>query len=71
MDTSDTNFSSIDRFRLPNENDQQWLYRQQFIKTFQNEYNEEKLLCLSQCYTNMKCLGCKYYIYDYMIPIYS
>ncbi|CAF2068217.1 unnamed protein product [Rotaria magnacalcarata] len=65
MDTTDTNQSmitkfNVDRFRLPNESDQQWLYRKQFIDAFRSDYDEERLLCLAQCYANTKCLGCKY-----------
>jgi hypothetical protein len=64
MDTTDPNQSittemfDADRFRLANESDQQWFYRKQFIETFRFEYNEERLLCLAQCYANTKCLGC-------------
>jgi hypothetical protein len=63
MDTTDKNqfltaTFDADRFRLTNESDQQWLYRKQFIEAFRFEYNEERLLCLAQCYANTKCLGC-------------
>jgi len=64
MDTSDQNQSSTtepfnaERFRLANESDQQWFYRKQFIEAFRSDYNEERLLCLAQCYANTKCLGC-------------
>ncbi|CAF0806322.1 unnamed protein product [Didymodactylos carnosus] len=50
----------IERFRSSSESDQQWMYRKLFIETYWNEYNEERLLCLAQCYANTKCLGCKY-----------
>ena len=50
---------NFDRFRLSNESDQQWQHRKQFIETFRFEYNEERLLCLAQCYANTKCLGCR------------
>ncbi len=65
MDISDNNPSitteafDADRFRLTNESDQQWFYRKQFIEAFRFDYNEERLLCLAQCYANTKCLGCK------------
>lgn len=65
MDTTDdhhslsTNTFDAERFRLTNESDQQWFYRKQFIETFRFEYNEERLLCLAQCYANTKCLGCR------------
>ena len=65
MDTTDsiqsmtTEEFNADRFRLANESDQQWFYRKQFIEVFRSEYNEERLLCLAQCYANTKCLGCK------------
>ncbi len=65
MDISDNNPSitteafDADRFRLINESDQQWFYRKQFIEAFRFDYNEERLLCLAQCYANTKCLGCK------------
>jgi hypothetical protein len=64
MDTTDKNQSTTsslfdaDRFRLTNESDQQWFYRKQFIEAFRFDYNEERLLCLAQCYANTKCLGC-------------
>ena len=64
MDTTDeyqlstaTTFDA-ERYRLSNESDQQWFHRKQFIETFRFEYNEERLLCLAQCYANTKCLGC-------------
>lgn len=63
MDTTDKNESmttkfDVDRFRLPNESDQQWFYRKQFIEAYRFEFNEDRLLCLAQCYANTKCLGC-------------
>lgn len=60
MDTGQAGSTAfdIDRFRLTNENDQQWHHRKQFIQAFRFEYNEERLLCLAQCYANTKCLGC-------------
>jgi hypothetical protein len=64
MDITDTNQSitaetfNADRFRLANESDQQWFYRKQFIEAYRFDYNEERLLCLAQCYANTKCLGC-------------
>jgi hypothetical protein len=64
MDTTDKNQSAaatfdVDRFRLANESDQQWFHRKQFIEVYRSDYNEERLLCLAQCYANTKCLGCK------------
>lgn len=66
MDTSNNQNLSIktetfnaEKFRLSNESDQQWFYRKQFIEAFRFDYNEERLLCLAQCYANTKCLGCK------------
>ena len=63
MDTTDENQSTtafdVDRYRLVNESDQQWVYRKQFIEAFRFDYNEERLLCLAQCYANTKCLGCR------------
>ncbi|CAF0792321.1 unnamed protein product [Adineta steineri] len=61
MDTTVLNqIFNVDKFRLTNESDQQWFYRKQFIQAYRNDYNEERLLCLAQCYANTKCLGCKY-----------
>ena len=63
MDTEDQNLLTsatfnVDKFRLSNESDEQWFYRKQFIEAYRFEYNEERLLCLAQCYANTKCLGC-------------
>ncbi|UJR33672.1 hypothetical protein I4U23_021104 [Adineta vaga] len=66
MDTTDKNSLlimstfDVEKFRLINETDQQWFYRKQFIEAYRFDYNEERLLCLAQCYANTKCLGCKY-----------
>ena len=62
MDTTDKNqlkaTFDVDKFRLANESDQQWFYRKQFIEAFRFDYNEDRLLCLAQCYANTKCLRC-------------
>lgn len=50
--------ADVEQFRLVNESDQQWFYRKQFIEAYRSEYNEERLMCLAQCYANTKCLGC-------------
>lgn len=60
METLPNQLSDVEKYRSQNESDEQWSHRRSFIKRFQNDYDEERLLCLSQCYANMVCLGCKF-----------
>jgi len=47
-------------YRLETESKKQWELRKQFLETYWDSYDEDRLLCLAQCYVNMRSLGCKY-----------
>jgi len=47
-------------YRLTTESKRQWELRKRFLETYWDKYDEDRLLCLAQCYVNMRCLGCKY-----------
>ncbi|CAF0731323.1 unnamed protein product [Rotaria sordida] len=48
------------KYRLPTESKNQWDLRKRFLENYWDKYDEDRLLCLAQCYVNMRCLGCKY-----------
>ncbi|CAF2330629.1 unnamed protein product [Rotaria sp. Silwood2] len=48
------------KYRLPTESKNQWELRKHFLEKYWDKYDEDRLLCLAQCYVNMRCLGCKY-----------
>ncbi|CAF1051509.1 unnamed protein product [Didymodactylos carnosus] len=47
-------------YRLSTESKNQWFIRKKFLEAYWDQYDEDRLLCLAQCYVNMRCLGCKY-----------
>ncbi|CAF0727504.1 unnamed protein product [Adineta steineri] len=47
-------------YRLSTESTKQWDLRKRFLEKYWHQYDEDRLLCLAQCYVNMRCLGCKY-----------
>ncbi|CAF2086226.1 unnamed protein product [Rotaria magnacalcarata] len=59
-DEKDTKEDLEKKYRLPTESKNQWNLRKRFLEKYWDKYDEDRLLCLAQCYVNMRCLGCKY-----------
>lgn len=50
----------INEYRQPWESDEHWTLRKEFIERFQDDFPEDRLLCLAQVYSNVELLGCSY-----------
>ena len=51
--------TNIEKYRNPYETDKEWKLKKQFIEKYQNKYDENRLLCLAQCYANIETMGCR------------
>lgn len=51
--------SDIDKYRNKNETEKEWQLRKLFIEKYMDKYDEDRLLCLAQCYVNIETLGCR------------
>ena len=50
---------SIEKYRRPNETDKVWQLRRIFIENLKDQFHEDRLLCLAQCYANVETMGCR------------
>lgn len=50
-----------DIYRKPNETEREWQLRKLFIERFYDHFEHDRLLCLAQCYANIKTMGCRYF----------
>lgn len=50
----------VDKFRTAYESNTEWRERKKFIQAHHDKFDEPRLVCLSQCYLNVKQTGCKY-----------
>lgn len=57
---STTNVNEIDKFRNPNETRKESQLKSMFSEKFKNIFDEDRLICLAQCYINIETLGCRY-----------
>ena len=49
----------IEEYRHENETEREWALRKRFIERYHDEFDHDHLLCLAQCYANIKTMGCK------------
>lgn len=52
--------TEIVKYRRHNESDRQWNLKKIFIERYINQYDEDRLLCLAQCFVNIQTIGCRY-----------
>lgn len=50
----------IETYRQPWESAENWELREEFIVQYQENFEENRLLCLAQAYVNVMLLGCQY-----------
>ncbi|XP_003742334.1 partner of xrn-2 protein 1 [Galendromus occidentalis] len=50
----------IETYRQPWESAENWELREEFLLQYQDNYEENRLLCLAQAYVNVLLLGCNY-----------
>ncbi|XP_072937588.1 uncharacterized protein [Epargyreus clarus] len=50
----------VDKYKEEHESADQWELRRAFMIKWQNDYSEERLVCLARVFTNMEFMGCRY-----------
>jgi hypothetical protein len=50
----------IEKFRNPHETDKEWKLKELFITKYKDQIQDNRLICLAQCYVNVETLGCRY-----------
>ena len=50
----------INDFRQPNESFSIWKLRRRFLLVHKDKFSTDRLICLTNCFINVKCHGCKY-----------
>lgn len=56
-----SNSIDLDKYKNPNETEKEWRLKSQFIERFQDKFEEDRLICLAQCYVNVETMGCRYF----------
>ncbi|KAL5291556.1 hypothetical protein ACFFRR_010768 [Megaselia abdita] len=59
MTEIDTNWD-VDYYRTDYESEEHWNLKKKFIEAHKANFEEDKLICLAQCFTNIEFMGCKY-----------
>lgn len=49
-----------EKYRNQYETDREWNLKKMFIEAYKDEYDEDRLICLAQCYANIETMGCRY-----------
>jgi hypothetical protein len=57
--TENTEFD-VEKYRRSHESNTEWKLRRQFIIENHELLDENRLLCLANCFINVECYGCKY-----------
>jgi len=50
----------VDSYRMKHESDKEWFMRRAFLLAHRGKFSESRLCCLSSCYINVECYGCRY-----------
>ncbi|XP_052093561.1 uncharacterized protein LOC127729728 [Mytilus californianus] len=57
---SSTKEIDVERLRSPFESNTEWKIRKKFLVEHVNKFDEDRLICLSLCYVNVRQMGCSY-----------
>lgn len=50
----------VESYRMIHESNTEWNLRKQFIMAHHDKFEKNRLLCLSSCFINIECYGCRY-----------
>lgn len=56
MTEIDTNWD-VDYYRTDYESEEHWNLKKKFIETHKSNFDEDRLVCLAQCFTNIEFMG--------------
>jgi hypothetical protein len=48
-----------EKYRNQYETDREWKLKQMFIEAYVDQFDEDRLVCLAQCYANIETMGCR------------
>lgn len=57
---SDDEEWDVEKYRTDYESEEHWELKKLFINTHRHNFNEEKMICLTQIFFNVEMLGCRY-----------
>lgn len=52
--------SNSEKYRNQYETDREWKLKELFIEKYKDKFDENRLMCLAQCYVNVETMGCRY-----------
>ena len=50
----------VNSYRMKHESDKEWNLRCAFLLAHRDKFMDSRLRCLSSCYINVECYGCRY-----------
>lgn len=50
----------VETYRTPYESNTEWRERKKFLEAHHDKFEEDRLVCLSQCYLNVRMTSCRY-----------
>jgi len=50
----------VDNYRMKHESNKEWHMRREFLLAHRDKFSDSRLRCLSSCYINVDCYGCRY-----------
>jgi len=50
----------VDNYRMKHESNKEWHMRRAFLLAHRDKFSDSRLRCLSSCYINVDCYGCRY-----------
>lgn len=50
----------VEKYRTEYESNTEWRERKKFLEAHHDKFDENRLICLSNCYLNVKMTGCRY-----------
>ncbi len=51
--------STVEKYRNPYETDREWRLKELFIEKYKGQFEENRLICLAQCFVNIETMGCR------------
>lgn len=57
---AESNLEDVEKYRKSYELDHIWQLRRDFLKMYADRFDEDRLLCLSNVFVNVECMGLTY-----------
>lgn len=50
----------LNKYRSRTDTEHEWQMKKLFLERYHDQFGEDRLLCMAQCYVNIETLGCRY-----------